>query len=309
MKSLARISSTLLYLPVAILAGASVFADEITLDGEVFSDVYIRETSGLFYVQFPEDGTIRSAVKSDAGTGNVTFSEESERAKLLARWRQARAANKAPLPVVESAHETVDTGQREAGRLISAPRDSAKSEGNDGARTHRRAARANTGPFALIESNGRQVYVNLRRVPLRVALKTILRSMNLDYAVKNGIVWISTPKRIRSESFDKLETRYYQLSATAVETLPKIVIRNPGGAANLGAGGFGEQSEFGGGQSSGGFGGQQGGFGGGGGFGGQQGGFGGGGIGLSNISQLFFNIDDRMVGERPNLISQLYGGP
>ncbi len=50
---------------------------------------------------------------------------------------------------------------------------------------------------------------------------------------------------------------------------------------------------------------------GGGGFGGGgQGGFGGGTVQISNISQLFFNIDDRMVGETPAVIGMsVSGGP
>ena len=299
---------------VGMAGGIPAIADTIVLDGESFSGVYIRESRSMLYIQFPEDGTVRSTRKADVLPSDISYSDEDERAALIGRWRQARAANVAPATPIASEVPEAVTPARDKPRVLRATGTS---------RVKRKTAQSNVGPFAHIESNGQSRYLNLSKIPLGVALKAVLRPMNLDYAIKNGMVWISTPARIRAESFEDLETRYYRLSAGAVETLPKIVIRNPGGAqmagfgGQQGGGGFGgQQGGFAGG--GGGFSGQQGGFAGGGGQqggfaggGGQQGGFAGGGgvgIGISNISQLFFTIDDRMVGEQPNLISQRYGG-
>lgn len=125
-------------------------------------------------------------------------------------------------------------------------------------------------------------YITLRDVPLRDALRVMLRPLNLDYSIQPGFIWISTSQNIRQQTFEDLVTRYYELRNAGAETLFKIVVINPGGAGGggFGGGGFGGGGFGGGGFGGGGFGG--GGFGGGGfgggGFGG-QGGFGGGGFG------------------------------
>ena len=115
---------------------------------------------------------------------------------------------------------------------------------------------------------------------------------------------------------DGLETRVYAISPVT-ETLPKIVAQAPN-AALAGGGGFGAGSGV---TTGGGFGANQGAaLGAGAGFPGAAGGaaaaggggFGGGNFGathFSNISQLFTTIDDRLVGEAPNLIVRYYGRP
>ncbi|GMV99100.1 MAG: hypothetical protein AMXMBFR84_02390 [Candidatus Hydrogenedentota bacterium] len=231
-------------------------------------------------------------------------------------------------------------------------------------------------PVSDIVSDGYTGILKLDDVPLRDALKAVLRPLNLDFSVQPGFLWVSTAEKIRTESFEEMETRIYELKNAGAETLFKIVVQNPGGLSGGGGGGFGGQGGgfggqggFGGGQGGfggGGFGGQSGGFGGGGfggqggggfgggGFGGQSGGFGGGGFGgqggggfggggfggggfgggqggfgggqgggfgggqggfgggqggfgggsiqVSNISQLFSNINDQLVGEPPAVI-------
>ena len=140
-------------------------------------------------------------------------------------------------------------------------------------------------------------YINLKDVTLREALKALLRPLNLDFSVQPSLIWISTPDNIRHESFEELETRYYELRNAGAETLFKIVLRNPGGGGGggggYGGGGFGGGGFGGGGLGGGGYGGQ--GFGGGG-FGG------GGGITIQNISQLFGSISDSQVGETPAIV-------
>jgi type II secretory pathway component GspD/PulD (secretin) len=113
-------------------------------------------------------------------------------------------------------------------------------------------------------------YIRLEEVPLGRALKAMLRPMNLDYSVQPGFIWISTPSKIRLESFEDLETRYYELRNAGAETLFKIVVGNYGGlgSSGIGGGGLGGQT-----------GGLGGGVGGGLGGGGLGGGLGGGGLG------------------------------
>jgi hypothetical protein len=118
--------------------------------------------------------------------------------------------------------------------------------------------------------------------------------------------------------YNALETRVYAFSHMS-EALPKIVGQTPN-AALAGGGGFGPGSGV---STGGGFGAGQGAAVGAGGFpGGVAGGAGAGGAGgfggrgnfggathFSNISQLFTTIDDRLVGETPNLIVQYFGRP
>ncbi|MDX9972424.1 MAG: hypothetical protein RBU21_05460, partial [FCB group bacterium] len=66
-------------------------------------------------------------------------------------------------------------------------------------------------PQAEIVTDGIVGYIRLEEVPLGRALKAMLRPMNLDYSVQPGFIWITTPAKIRLESFEDLETRYYEL--------------------------------------------------------------------------------------------------
>ena len=144
------------------------------------------------------------------------------------------------------------------------------------------------------KSDGIVPYITLKDVTLAEALKALLRPLALAYSVQPGFVWISKPEIIRRESFEEIETRYYELRNAGAETLFKVVLRNRFGGISQGGG------MYGGGMGGGMYGGGMGGGMYGGGMGG--GGYGGGGsdvTSLSNISDLFGTIDDTMVGEVP----------
>ena len=146
-------------------------------------------------------------------------------------------------------------------------------------------------------TNGMVPYINLSNVTLSEALRALLRPLGLDYSVQKSFLWISTPKVLRSETFETLETRFYELRNAGQQTLFKIVLRNRfggtgggfggggygggGRGGGYGGGGYGGGGYGGGGYGGGGYGG--GGYGGGGygggGYGGGGGGFGGGGYG------------------------------
>jgi type II secretory pathway component GspD/PulD (secretin) len=89
-------------------------------------------------------------------------------------------------------------------------------------------------------------------VSMRDAMKTILRPMNLDFAVQPGFLWISTPARIAEESFEELETRIYELRNMGAEVLQKVVVRNQGGRMGSIGGGGGNYGGSGGGSYGGG---------------------------------------------------------
>jgi hypothetical protein len=63
----------------------------------------------------------------------------------------------------------------------------------------------------------------------------MLRPLNLDYAVQPGFIWITKPEIIERESFEKVETHYYELRNAGSETLFKIVLRNPFGGSSTAA--------------------------------------------------------------------------
>ncbi|MGI6138269.1 MAG: hypothetical protein ACOYI9_04490 [Candidatus Hydrogenedentales bacterium] len=129
------------------------------------------------------------------------------------------------------------------------------------------------------KTDGRVPYINMKNVSLAEALQALLRPLGLDYAVQPGFIWITRPSVIRRESFEKLETRYYELRNAGSETLFKVVLRNSfGGIAGGGMGGMGGgMGGYGGGMGGGRMGGMGGGMGGyGGGMGGGMGGYGGG---------------------------------
>ncbi|MFO7776455.1 MAG: hypothetical protein R6W89_11730 [Candidatus Hydrogenedentota bacterium] len=320
-----------------LLAVPMAGADSIVIGGELYDNVIVREGASLYYVQIPETGEIETIRTSEVAAEDVTITDDPfKRDELVAQWER----NREDEAETELASASPDPAE---GRLD----DTANPERPDNLITNigrsapRRMAQSNTtgGLMVAIETDGRVRRIRLNDVPLRQALKAILRTQNLDYAVEEGFVWVSTPERLRHESFEDLETRVYELAASG-ETLPKIVVSNPGGVTGAQAfgiggmggtlggmgtlqgmgsmGGVGGGIGGGAGTVGGGFGGQRGGFGGQqggiggqiGGFGGQQGGFGGvgGGFGgggqFANISQLFNSGPqyDLLVGESPAVI-------
>jgi hypothetical protein len=70
------------------------------------------------------------------------------------------------------------------------------------------ADKAKTEAYA---TDGMVAAVTVGGKPLREALRAILGPMGLDYTVQPGFIWISTPKHLRHESFEILETRQYAI--------------------------------------------------------------------------------------------------
>jgi len=83
--------------------------------------------------------------------------------------------------------------------------------------------------------------ITLRSVPVKTALKVVLRTVGLDYKPYKQFVFISTATRLRRYPLEKLETRFYELKGAASGTLPKVVLINPAAA---GAGSFGSITQL-----------------------------------------------------------------
>lgn len=310
-----RIGSILLVL--ALLPALST-ADSIQIGDRVLENVVVRETDSRYYVQNPSDGTVESFDKSEVES--VAFGDDPAKRNALRRQWRAEAES------VSTAEHALSVSEERVAELRA--RIEAQPELKTDVPTFvkkNNTPRRQNNPNDTIQivTDGMLYNVNLRNVPLRDALEVLLRPLNLEYAVKNGMIEVGAAGQSRVRSMSELERRIYSLNAQG-ETLPKIIVQNPGGQAlgmaggGFGGGGFatggggfggGQQGFGGGGFAAGGRGGGFGGGGGAGGFGGggRGGGFGGAGGGgghpqISNISQLFTTIDDRQVGEVPAVI-------
>lgn len=280
-------------------------ADSITFSGKTYENVYVREGGTMYFVQIPAEGRVISVAKSDVSADAVrTSANPEERKALLEEWnRNNDKVRGISAPVTAEPATPPPAPNPTPSLTLKAAVDDAKATqgGSD------------TGYGPLVS-------IHMKDVPLGDALKVMLRSHNLDYAVEDGYIWISTPENIRREASGPLETEAFALQ-NVNDTLPKIVLNNPSsglaystegnayggqyGASTTGRGGYGGRA----GAGYGGYGGQ--GTMGGRGYGGAGGMYGGGGgMGVpmmtgahfSNVSDLFTTIDDRLVGETPAVI-------
>lgn len=280
-------------------------SDEITVGGTVYREVYVREGGNMYYVQVPDTGAVLSVAKDGMDSAALKISPDPEyRQGLLRRWKE-----KAARPSGNNVSPTRPTPPAR----ISEPENQAAEP-----KVLRASGTAMADRAAALEAQGdpRQdghiSYVKLHDVPLGEGLRAVLRPEGLDYAVRDGTVYISSPQRLREEAWEPVQTRSYPVSMVGGDRMPKLVLRYPGVSAGGNGGGYagGNSGRYGGmsgGQygmnTGGGMGGYGGGYGGGGGFGGARGMYGGGGgygpdvTVISNISDLFSTIDDRMVGE------------
>jgi len=298
-------------LAALLCAATGANADEITVAGVQYSDVYVRESPSMYYIQTPEDGKVITVMRDEVVPDSVRLTEDdAEREALLIKWKSNNPRHQEKRALEDLKDE------------IEARAASSEAPGQD-VTTLQLRGDGTAAQIRSMRSDGYVPYINLKDVPLKSALDAILQPMGLDYRVQGDIVYVSSPEILRREAFEGVQTRQYKYYGN--DTMHKIVLRNPfsvtgniqaqtfggqggvggfggqGGFGNGQAGGFGGQGGFGG-RGGGGFGGQGGGgFGGqgGGGFGGQGGGGGADVTATSNISELFSNIDDRLVGESP----------
>lgn len=296
-------------LPVFLVFMVPAWPDSITLNGQRYEDVYIREGHSLYYVLVPGEGRILNVRKADVTPADISLStDEAARHAIYEQWK----ATHVPAPT-NSSQLNAKIGGEPAPRPAPAEREERVSRPASSV-PHGSAAASG----ALGVAGGHIPYIQFKDVPLGEALRVMLRSLGLDCRVEGNHLFISTPQQIRTAPDAPIDTRFYGVQSDLGGTLPKIVLRNPAasvaGGRGHGTGAYG--GEYGGGLGGygggnrGGYGGVQGGGGfGGAGGGGNRGGFGGGGYGgggnvrdvtaISNISDLFTTIDDRQVGEAP----------
>jgi len=62
-----------------------------------------------------------------------------------------------------------------------------------------------------VEPSAKVKAARFRNKPISAVLKGLATQLGLDYKVQAGFVWISSKERLETESFEELETRYYEL--------------------------------------------------------------------------------------------------
>ncbi len=76
-------------------------ADSIAVGTRVYTGVFIRASSSLYYIQDPATGSIEVVHKSDVSPAAVHFAEPAEREAILAAFKKKRDEAGIPLPSVE----------------------------------------------------------------------------------------------------------------------------------------------------------------------------------------------------------------
>lgn len=216
---------------VLLIVAVPTLADSIKIDGVQHDDVYVRTTSNMYYVEFPEDGVLRSLAKDEVEKESVSIDQDKEaRRAIHARWKQNNLAlaksvapPDSPSLAVEPLSATDAAFVRARGRF---PTRSVRP--NPRGVRGQVAPQPNVVPPSEIVTDGIIDRLTLRNVSLREALPAMLRPLNLSYVEKDGYIFISTPEKLRAEADEPLETRYYELGPSG-ETLFKIVVGNPGG--------------------------------------------------------------------------------
>lgn len=75
------------------------------------------------------------------------------------------------------------------------------------------AAKAADALTASQVTDGWVPYVKLEKVRLGDALSAVLKPLGLAYTTSPDFIWITTPKSLSQESFEELESRFYQMDA------------------------------------------------------------------------------------------------
>jgi len=205
----------MMFLVIVASSSSMARADEIRFGGAAYTDVLVREGASMYYVQFPETGVIRQVPKERVDS--LTLSADPKKRDALSRqWKETKNARNNPIEQTSTITKIV------------APPDSMPVNAQVTADPVPRRERAYStslvrGTADEYVTDGMVDRVKLVNVPLRQALKALLRSQNLDFAVEDHFIWISTPDRIRHEPFKDLTTKYYTLNNAGAETLFKLV--------------------------------------------------------------------------------------
>ena len=180
-----------LLLGLAVAAGP-VVADSIVVDGALHENVLVQETANLYYVQVPADGTVFVVRKDGTTDVEVRFAPNSAtREALRDTWNERYVERRPEFAAVKPA--AMDLPRQQAP-------DAGLTLGTQGTIPMRptTTVRAAGDPAAYAQwlnttvTDGYVPYINLREVPLRDALKALLRQLNLDYRIEGDILYVSS---------------------------------------------------------------------------------------------------------------------
>lgn len=206
----------------ATLAAHSSHADAIRIGETRHENVLVDRTETTIFVRIPDTGALLTVPAAHVDNADIDMSPTySERLALRKRWNAARtpepAAGLSPSPTFAPDAPAPEPERR------AAPSGEPQTVLVD------RAA-----PPEGFVTDGMVPAIHLKDVPLDQALRAMLRSLHLDYRVEGGIVYVSTPERLRAEPGGEMEARVYTLNGMS-DTLPKIVVRNTGGPGTIAA--------------------------------------------------------------------------
>ena len=78
------------------------FGDSITVDGVHYDEVYIRQSTGLYYICMPDTGHVMNARKTEIDPESVSITQDADaRRAILERWKRNRPAAAATMPADE----------------------------------------------------------------------------------------------------------------------------------------------------------------------------------------------------------------
>jgi hypothetical protein len=234
-------SCRLMLIALFCAAASTAMADSITIDGTAHADVYIRQSEAMYYVQVPETGRMLVAFKSEVDPETVQISSDpARRIALLQQWRDEYA--KRNPDAAATRRDVRVTG------LASARSEPARPEPRETQPLRLGPNRPFSGAAAVdTPHEDQEALASHGPAPGSVGavLKAQLRALGLDYKVRSGVLFISTPERLQHEAMEPLETRVYELQNLGAEVLPKVVVRNEGGRMGN-AGGYGGAGNYGG---------------------------------------------------------------
>ncbi|MBN2310658.1 MAG: hypothetical protein JXR94_16925 [Candidatus Hydrogenedentes bacterium] len=218
-----------LLLPLSFAALSA--ADSITVDGVAYDDVYITESATRYYVQLPEEGRALSVAKDRVDPAKVQITADAaRRAALRAQWKVAYGARcgpaEEPEPAVAPSPRAAEGGimaigppKRRTEPIVITATSRERDDGQD--------------PMSL---NGMQVWeAELDGVRMGEGLEALLLGKGYDFWVYGSTLTVRPRKAAPAASKPFVRAPYtprrIQRNAyiAAGDTLPKIVMRNPGG--------------------------------------------------------------------------------
>jgi len=116
----------------AFLIAWGAAADTITLDDATHHRVVVSETASLYYVQFPEKGTVVSVLKDQVSPDSVRISSNhAEREQLKRLWRENHNARRENLVSASDASAVTPLGKAPVSTSVSAGKSTAPTRSSE----------------------------------------------------------------------------------------------------------------------------------------------------------------------------------